>query len=420
MVVPLIIGMTACGDDTFHSGADATATPPSAPATSVSAPTPPTYDPPIEFAPQPIRLGEPWEGRYTVHDAVAYFFTKSLLSAGFPRLTAVELATGKARWTTSVDTGVDESTWKMLSKDSWMAPAIGQVGDQVWVFVAFPAIAVGIGTKADRELARVVALDASDGTTQWTVDFEVAEVWEEASSWGHPQTVGVTEDTLVVSLGAAGFSRQPPVTVGLDVATGAERWRKSDFWGRLVNDGTVIGMVREGSLLRGHWSLEGRAVADGTRLWRRDDLYGSDFFYELGDGLVAYLANKNGTGLTTWIVSTKTGEPVASIDRSHNCIDDRQSVVICEGKKHLVAFDRDTGELLWELVEGDNGRAVPEVVAARSGVIYAEGPRSMVLLDARTGEDIVDDLASFPGGQVVPGFALVKDGGVLYAYPATG
>jgi hypothetical protein len=62
---------------------------------------------------------------------------------------------------------------------------------------------------------------------------------------------------------------------------------------------------------------------------------------------------------------------------------------------------------------------MPEPHAAYHGLVYAEGEHSAVLLDARSGGDLLTDLTVAPD-QVRPGFGVVKDMDALTAYPAIG
>lgn len=435
LVAPMVVGLAACAADDEPEAADPTGAPTVPPSTVAASPTvvPPTeFDPPIAFG-DPVELGRPWHDQYTVHDSVAYFFSSGGDVLGLARhrdLNAVDLLTGESRWVTSIDIGRDGPPQEFRREAYWPPPMVGEVDGRLLVFVTHPVSEAGTGTRLDRHAARVVALDASDGSEVWAIDFEATRVnW----SHGYLRPVGVTEDTLVVTaeMGFGPSDDREPVTYGLDAVTGRERWRESGFVAELADRGVVVGwVVTDDFGFSTEYAIQGRDAADGARRWQHPDLFNRGQIDALGPGLAAYRARTEDPdsdyGVETRVISVEDGDVVAAVDGGFICRDDHESVIVCrttdffQFDDHMVAFDRDSGELLWELVEDESDRAVPRVLSLRPGVIYAEGPRSMVLLDARTGEDLIPDLATYPGGRVVPGFAVVVHDGVLYAYPATG
>lgn len=424
LLVPvLVVAVVGCssgdpGDASDQAGPTVGAPPTLTP--TRAAPAAPTFDPPLEFAPDSVQIGRLWHGQYAVHDAVAYFLDGGVEAGAIPdTVTSVELTTGDVRWSTGVETGVEYPDRELLLGDrSWSAPVVAEVEGRPWVFAVFPAIEVGTGTAADRRLARVVALDAVDGSEQWTADYDLTELEDGLRArylWG----VGVTDETLVLTTPEG----DDQLTVAVDAITGDLRWHEPELRAQVVDSGTVLGLIPGRRLA----SIAAHAVTDGEQVWTYDSL--RDYEIDsLGQGIVAFRADVDVSGVQieneTRVVSSDTGDVVASVDMYLNCLDDQTSVVVCGYTgflytEYVAAFDRETGELLWELT-GDSDRAVPEVRAVRAGVVYARGPRSWVVLDARTGEDLIDDLASFPGGRVIAGFALVRDGDYLLAYPATG
>jgi hypothetical protein len=146
-------------------------------------------------------------------------------------------------------------------------------------------------------------------------------------------------------------------------------------------------------------STEALASADGSTRWTirnsRPDL--------LGDDLVAVHGSRDQEGSIvsehfTLIVSAQSGKTLATLNHvAYSCYYDGQKTVVCgrysdDGdRRHLVAFDRQSFDPLWELSGEDPRRLVPRLRGAWNGqvcgMVERENGEGYVILDARTGKD---------------------------------
>jgi hypothetical protein len=73
----------------------------------------------------------------------------------------------------------------------------------------------------------------------------------------------------------------------------------------------------------------------------------------------------------------------------------------------VVGIDVDTGKQLWKLPDEAARRTSLHVTYAFHGAVYGDAPNSDVVLDARTGQDLVPDALISPT-YVVPGYGIVE------------
>ena len=126
----------------------------------------------------------------------------------------------------------------------------------------------------------------------------------------------------------------------------------------------------------------------------------------------------------TYLVSTRDGKLLKTLPDSFTCMYDQVSVVACSASytSTLVGLDASSLNLLWELADPAGTRVAPKLHAAYKGLLYTEADNGDVILNARTGTDLVTDAPIAPD-LVVPGYGLVRDDSngdnTLLAYPAT-
>jgi outer membrane protein assembly factor BamB len=387
--------------------------------------TEPEHDPPLEFSNESVRLGIVRNGLYAVHDGAAYF-----VDGTDDALVAVDLATGEPDWSEPV--GDDFVGF-------WGSPQVAEVDGEALVFATYGVTEEGTGTEADREMLRVVALDAADGTPVWTTDVAAADIPEAAredvlgssASDGSPaRPVAADGDHVVVSTDE-GY--RDAFTVVLDAASGDPAWDAGDFQALALGDGVVAGLAEHPETTVGDGGqLAARSIDDGTPVWEAEDTFVPDdrTISPLGGELSAggYVYSSDGIHAdseATHVFASNDGTAVATLDGRHTCVDVGEATIVCDSGEHVVGLDRETGETLWELPDEAEGRVAPTVTAARSGVVYTDTDNGPVILDARTGEDQVTDLTIAPD-EVVPGFGLVLSDDAatgddldLLAYPAT-
>jgi hypothetical protein len=417
-VAVLMATVVACGGDGDDPPAPETAGPtgsPAAPAPSLS-PAPPAHDPPLAFAETGVRIGRPDSG-YAIHDGTAYFVTEDEPADGEDSLIAAELATGVQRWSRPVAGTV------VLG--DWATPAVADVDTGPVVFMPLVVERPGSGTTPGRELVRVTAFDGVTGSPVWSTDLDDTDV--PGISGYSNLSVSADQDQVAVSVEyLADGDAYTAYTAVLDAGTGDARWLEAGFLATALDDQTVVGNTATREPLSLVYTLEGRSASDGDRLWSIDEPEDIRDIRGLGSGLGYYVGVPSGES-TTYLVELRTGEVLVSFDGGSECRHDGESIVVCATvdfytfDDYLVAYDVRAGERLWELPDEAADRIAPSsLVAARPGAVYANTDNGPLIIDARTGEDLVTDLP-FAVERVVPGFGLRRDDRLaLWAHPATG
>jgi outer membrane protein assembly factor BamB len=419
----VVVMVGACSGEDSSSDAASSDTTESADGSSTDDATErPAYDPPLAFADTPVNINNVRHGVYTVRDSVIYYVENPPYAESTDiELAAVDLATGDPLWSLPIE---DDFT------SSWGRPGVAEVDGETLVFATHGVVESGTGTATDREMLRVTAVDAADADTVWTADVDAADIPEDAreavlgDSPGLPvepaHVVAADGDNVVISTddeaGGATF------TVVVTANSGEARWNAAGFKALALGDGVVAGVAGVDDERR----LVALSTSDGSEVWRADESFEPDTATvdALGSGLVAATGyvDTGGThteGEFTNIFTMSNGQVLSSLDTSHSCIDDTDSVIVCDSGSHVIALDVVSGDTLWELPDQAAERIAPAVDAALSGVVYGSTDNGPVILNARTGEDTVTALAITPD-DVVPGFGLVIEDEIdLQAYPAT-
>jgi outer membrane protein assembly factor BamB len=275
------------------------------------------------------------------------------------------------------------------------------------LFISYLARLKGSGTQGDREMLRVIALEAGDGTRLWTVDLDddkmPAGPATRFSTFSPPSIVAATNEHVVLAIDDS--------AIVLDARSGTQRWSAAGFRPGALEGATVVGT----SISTAGRKVSGRAAADGKEAWSNAEPF--DRIDTLGSGLVTV----SGTA-STRLLEAKTGAVKATLAASHTCAHDSEALVVCWNfTQHLTAVDVANGKVLWELPVSSADRIMPRVASVRRGMIYATaGSNGPVILDARTGKDKVTSAAVAPS-VVVPGDGLLLSSrGGLFAHRATG
>jgi PQQ-like domain len=393
LAIPVVLvtgfALTACANTgkagtPKPSGSVAPAVPPSA--------KPALPDPPLGFERDGVALGEPAGGQFAVFGNSAFYVREAPEA---PALVAADLSASRPRWSKPVITD--------LLPSRWTAVHVVVIDGKARVLLSYLARLKGSGTQADREMLRIIALDAADGTRLWTVDIDDDKmptgVSTRFSSFLPPSIVAATSDHIVIGTDDS--------VVVLDARNGTQRWGAAAFRPSALDAGMVIGTSGG--------KVAARNAADGKDAWTSGDAF--DRVEPLGGGLVSV------TGpASTRLLESNTGKVRATLQGGHTCLWDTDAVVVCSGyTDHVAGIELSSGKILWEISPATADRIIPRVLSARKGAVYATaGPNGPVILDALTGKDRVTAAGIAPT-RVVPGYGLLlSDRGGLFAYKATG
>ncbi|MDF4254643.1 PQQ-binding-like beta-propeller repeat protein [Streptomyces sp. WMMB303] len=272
--------------------------------------------------------------------------------------------------------------------------------DEQLVLTAVSERIEGTGTEKDRDSLVVTARDAMTGKKEWTTAIkETAERELPPLDDGSVSFVDANAKTILLSAEPKpNFDEE--VTFALDTDDGDLRWTRQSFSAVGLDEDTVIGY--QYSSYYPH--MVGLSAKDQRELWsgRETERYPGGTVL---DGGLAALADSAGT----YLMDTGTGKTKAELDAMAECHFDQKSTVICGAAEAelLVGYDADSMERLWELSGDDAQREVPELVAARPGVVYVNTSDGPVTLEARTGEDLDTDLPDISLVDVVEGYGIV-------------
>jgi outer membrane protein assembly factor BamB len=356
-------------------------------------------DPALAFDRDGVALGEPADGQFAVHEDTAFYLRDDSSATDIPSLVAADLTAGRPRWSKPIAT--DSMT------DRWGPLRVAMLDGKPRLFISYLARLKGTGTQGDRELLRVIALEASDGTRVWTTDLDddrmPAGPSTRFSTFSPPSIVAATNDHVVLAIDNS--------AIVLDAKTGTQRWGAADFQPAALDGSTVVGTA----ITPTGRKVSGRAAADGKEVWSNADPF--DRIDPLGAGLVTVTGSAS-----TRLLEAKSGAVKATVAAHHTCAHDTDALIVCWNfTQHIAALNAADGKLLWELPDKSADRIMPRVTSVRRGLIYATaGGNGPVILDARTGKDKVTSVAIAPS-LVVPGYGLLLSArGGLFAHRATG
>jgi hypothetical protein len=106
------------------------------------------------------------------------------------------------------------------------------------------------------------------------------------------------------------------------------------------------------------------------------------------------------------LIGTSEGAVRSTLPDRNECAAAAADVIVCFSHQRVHALDT-TGKPLWSLPDEAAGRVAPDVTAVHNGLVYARA-NSGVVLDARTGKDVVTDLDWTPDA-VVPGYGVGRN-----------
>lgn len=378
-------------------------------ANAPAAPAAPAYDPPRQFAASSVSVGQ---GHVAIADGVAYSYSDT-------SLVAIDLATGSQRWSVRLPGAFNLVTGPM--SEGVPPGVVTDNNGQRLVIAAYYNTANGSGTQQDSDFTQVIAVDPA-GKVRWQVPVQPAVL--------KPHVVGGLKD-------GRGSSVVLDVhdTVVLDPASGGVRWTAKRVLPSGVDGDRVLG-VRAGERESDPWTAVALRGSDGQQLWTGPALTsGSGIIGRppaltlAGSGRAIVSGQTESYEAATIVLDTATGKSVTSLPELLICRFDERDTAVCsksarsgELSEMVVGLDTASGKQLWKLPDEPTRRTGVNVTAAFHGLVYGGGNRTAVILDARTGADVVTDAKISPM-QVLPGYGIVislGDDRAAGAYRATG
>lgn len=281
-------------------------------------------------------------------------------------------------------------------------------GQRLVVGAYFRAVA-GTGTQQDANFTHVVAVDTA-GEVQWEVDVQPASTTL--------RIVGGFRDDRGAAVVLDAID-----TVVLDAGSGRVRWTGPGVVPAGVDGDTVVGL-RAGESETDPWTTVGLRGSDGGQGWAGPVLEGGTAVIfdppELtlaGPGRAVVSGQNDNFEKETIVVDTATGKVVTSIPGFLHCRFDGRDTAVCSDFAGLndlpsvvIGVDVASGQQLWTLPDETTQRTALNVTAVFHGAVYGNATRTAVILDARSGADLVGDTTIAPT-QVFPGYGVVTSVG---------
>jgi hypothetical protein len=368
-----------------------------------------------------------------VSDGLAYSFEGSDTFAGAqdngaaPSVHAVALGTGAGMWQRPLpELGFP------LTGPSLPPLAVAATPDgRRWVYYAGIVLLKGTGTQADQLKMEAGALDARTGAPGWVTEVSLPPAYLQTaeSVTGNVEAglMGAGRDHLVVEVTS---TDDPPVTFGLSTTAHGLSWTATGFQPAGLAGDVVVGMTVAGAF-NDYGTPEALNARTGATAWTAPGLdvqtHGISGPPAVITPEIATFETQDGLSDQTYLVSTRNGKLLKTLPDSYTCMYDQISVVACYSSPGvdtatLVGLDATSLKQLWALPDPAGTRVAPKLHAAYKGLLYTEADNGNVILNARTGTDLVTDAPIAPD-LVVPGYGLVRDDSngdnTLLAYPAT-
>ncbi|MFC8002816.1 PQQ-binding-like beta-propeller repeat protein [Streptomyces olivaceus] len=329
--------------------------------------------PPEATAGRTNLLGDVRDVAVALHRTSAY-----VASAG--RMQTVDLTTGKV-------VAVARPRAEALGEDDdATAPLVSADGSLV--VTPFVTRQPGSGTQAPSMALEVVASMPETGKAAWSTPLKIPRAWAQGdSSTPEAHVVGFAGGNVIVTV----YTGYNAVTAGIDVATHQVRWTAQNIRTRAVTAEAAVGVdILDGF---GPDQLVGLDPATGREKWRTEKYIGETTVESAGPSLVRVrgYAGDEGTRFDR-LLKPGTGKVQADVPKgldSLSCPFDQAKTLVCTSQSLLVALDSTSGKELWRLEDGQaDGRFAPKVTACWHGRIYARASSTTaVALDARTGKD---------------------------------
>ncbi|MFD4320507.1 hypothetical protein [Streptomyces sp. NPDC058548] len=270
------------------------------------------------------------------------------------------------------------------------------------------------GTHAAGAVLELVAVGtAAPYRASWHTTVELPE-WAPRSTKLTVAAVGAQDGVAVVTVAGDDAA----VSYGIDTATHALRWTHPGLTAVAVGTGTVTGLLDGEPLTPVPVGVD---LATGSEKWRGEKTY-APIMEEAGPATIRIAGQRPDGSKADRLVDMPTGQPRADMPPglgSTSCAHDQAQTLVCADAFTATGVDAATGRLLWNLRDGVGDRKPPRVTAVWHGRVYGRGAGGPVALDARTGADMPTQPEAAP--LLVSAYVgIVLDDGRLSSYPAGG
>jgi hypothetical protein len=260
-------------------------------------------------------------------------------------------------------------------------------------------------------------LDGASGRPVWSLPVDPVPGFELEGA--EVRVAGANERHIVVAVTPDGVG-EPPAAIVVDVAARKARWTSRGFLAGGLDGRLILGLRVESN-----FSDQGLPtaldVATRAPVWTDTTTEAETLDIAQAapaPGIAQFTVNEPFDSRTR-LLDSRTGKLRTELPKRHHCAFDQQRTLVCPGFDDLVAVDATSAKTLWTISGDDARRELPEFHAAYHGLVYASVTRGGVILDARSGRDLVADVAIAPD-VVVPGYGLTRDNDGLTAHRATG
>ncbi|MFJ3726625.1 hypothetical protein ACIPYQ_29250 [Streptomyces sp. NPDC090045] len=282
------------------------------------------------------------------------------------------------------------------------------------VLVPFLLTMPASGTHTAGAMVELVAVStAPPYKAAWRTTVKLPDWALQSSGKVQAAAVGAEDGTAVVTVTGGDNA----VSYGIDTASHALRWTQPGLEAVQTGAGTAVGLLHVEPLTSVPLGVD---LATGTEKWRGAKTYAA-IMNGAGPGTVRVAGPQVGDK-GDQLLDVTSGKARATMPpgmRAMSCTFDRGQTLVCTHGFAVVAVDAATGKPLWALKDGDQGRKAPTVTAVWHGRVYGRGVGGPVVLDARTGTDMPTKPEAAP--LLVNSFAgLVLDDNRLFSYPAGG
>jgi outer membrane protein assembly factor BamB len=340
----------------------------------------------------------------------AYSYGESTGAGSGAAIQAIDLVSGDQRWRGLIDARPTGGALRD-GPSSTLRVVRGGDGKEMLAFTGL-RVTPGSGTEQDRREVVVGMVDTTSGTVLWSVEADLPSGFDVSDS--RVRMAGANEHHVVSSVSDTG---NLPVSLVVDVRSRTVAWTAEGFLAVDLDDGVVIGVHIDGEY-SASGPLQVLDVASRSPLWTSRHKV-ADYDLRLVAPGIVQIPESRPFESHTYLLNTKNGNQLADLPDRYRCVYDQRDTVVCDARDTLVALESTTIREIWRLPEPSSNRVKPTLHTAFHGLIYTDGQRTPVILDARTGRDVVSDAVIAPD-IVTPGFGLVKKDHKLYAYPATG
>ncbi|MFZ3476014.1 hypothetical protein ACODT4_44290 [Streptomyces sp. 2.9] len=239
------------------------------------------------------------------------------------------------------------------------------------------------GTYAAGAVVEVIAVGtAAPYKAAWRAAVKLPE-WALKSNKIKVAAVGALDGTAVVTV----EGDENAVSYGIDTTSHSLRWTAPGVKAVAVGTGMVAGLLDAAPLTPIPVGLD---LSTGAEKWRGVATYAADM--EAAGPLTVRVAGQLPDGSKAdQLLDMTSGRLRAAMPpglESTTCTYDQIRTLVCASSSAVAAVDPATGQSLWALKAGEGDRQAPKVTAVWHGRVYGQGVGGPVALDARTGADM--------------------------------